>query len=115
MKQSMKLKRGNPYSKSISFADENGNALNLTGRTIFCSIKSIDDNADTDVDALITKSIINHTSPTTGVSVLTLSETDTDINPGIYKCDMKVYGDGINANTDTFYVEIERPVTERII
>jgi hypothetical protein len=115
MKQSIKLKRGDPYSKSIRFMDEDGNALNLTGRTIFCSIKSIDDNSDTDENALITKSITNHSNPTAGISVLTLLETDTDINPGIYKCDMKVYGEGINANTDSFYIEIERPVTERII
>jgi hypothetical protein len=115
MIQSIKLKRGLPYSKSLTFKDNADNPLDLTGRTIYYSIKRMVDNADTDEDALITKSITSHTNPAAGTSVLTLIETDTDIYPGIYKCDMKVYGAGINANTDTFYIEIERPVTERII
>ena len=109
----MKLKRGNPYSKSVLITDSAGNALDLTGRTIFCSVKKLTDNADDDSLAVITKEITEHTSPTEGQSVIMFLATDTDIDPGIYKCDLKVYGEGFNANCDTFYIEIERTVTER--
>ena len=109
----MKLKRGNPYSKSVLITDSSGNALDLTGRTIFCSVKKLRDNTDDDSLALITKEVTEHTNPTEGQSVISFLATDTDINPGIYKCDIKVYGEGLNTNCDKFYIEIERTVTER--
>jgi len=109
----IQLHKGNPYSKSVEIKDSDGKALDLTGRTIFCSIKSLRDDADTDADALITKEVTSHSEPTKGLSVITFSAADTDIEPGLYVADIKVYGEGFNANTDPFYIEIIRPKTER--
>ncbi|TSA51966.1 MAG: hypothetical protein D4R45_07700 [Planctomycetaceae bacterium] len=110
----IELHKGNPYSKSVEIKDSAGNALDLTGRTIFCSVKSLRDDADTDAEAVITKEVTSHSDPTNGQSVITFTEDDTDIEPGLYIADIKVYGEGLNANTDPFYIEIIRPKTERI-
>jgi len=83
----LEIIRGGDYTIPIQVNDADGDAINITGQTLFFTVKhtAIDD----DDDALISKDITTHAAPTSGQSTLILSGTDTDINPGRYVYDFK--------------------------
>ena len=60
----------------------NGIAVNLTGSTVYFTVKS--DFRNVDSEALISKTITSHSMPTAGITSLTLSTLDTDIDIGNY-------------------------------
>ena len=110
------IQKGNPYTATLNITSS-GVPYDLTGRTIFFTLKYVDDLYDDDTHALITKDIlpVDHPNPTAGISVLSLSRDDTDIPSGEYKADFKIYESGVvESNTDTFTVLITNTVTRRI-
>jgi hypothetical protein len=111
--ETIEIQRGNPYSKTLEFKDAAGNSLNLIGRTIYISVKKLRDNSDTDVNALISKTITSHSTPASGLSILALTAQDTTIPLRTYKADIRVMGAGFQANTTAFQIRIIRPITER--
>jgi hypothetical protein len=80
----------------ITVTDVNGNAFNLTGYTMTFTakkdIKDTDGNSSIDVDAVIS-------SPTTGIGLITLTPTNTDLDIGSYFYDIKIYTDSANVQT----------------
>jgi hypothetical protein len=111
----MNIKRGIPYSVVLTITI-NKAAYPLTGLTVFFTVKKVNDNADNDLGALITKNITVHTDALGGITTLILTAADTLIPIGEYKADFKIYsGAGINLNTTTFPVKVIDIVTKRIV
>lgn len=110
----MILYKGNPYSATITVVDSAGTAYNLTGKTVFFTVKKLTDNGDDDTNALITKDITNHTNPTGGITTLTLTTTQTNIAIGDYKWDIRIYSASVQLNTTQGDCEVKNTVTKRI-
>lgn len=114
----MKIQKGNPYSATLTFTDKDNNPYDLTDKTVFFTIKLTSDNADNDDGALVKKDITSHTEAASGITVLELTEEQTNVleikRDGYYKADFRLYASGVvQANTDTFYPEIVSIVTQR--
>ena len=81
--------RGDDDQRLITFTVKaTGVAIDITGWEIFFTVKK--DKDDIDDDALIAKSWTSHTSPSEGQTTLTLTATDTTLDPGIYTCDFQI-------------------------
>ena len=110
----MTIQKGCPYSALLTITDINEVAYNLTGKTVFFTVKKLKDNRDDDIDALITKDIVAHTTPTSGITTLSLTDAQTDIPAGRYKGDCRVMnGAVIVGNTPAISVIIDNTVTKR--
>jgi hypothetical protein len=83
----IKRVKGDTYSLDITIEYANGNAVNLTGATVFFTVKR--NIQDTDAQALISKTITSFTSPTTGQVSITLLAADVDY-VGEFYYDVKV-------------------------
>lgn len=111
----IKVKKGSSYTKVLSIAYSSGIPVDITGYTIFFTVKRYGEhNATDDSTALISKTLTTHSSPTTGNTILSLSATDTNIAAGTYVADCKLFVTGsVNENTDTEVFIIEDVVTRR--
>jgi hypothetical protein len=78
----------------------------LTDKIIFFTAKNEADNSDNDDDAVIKKDIISHKNASAGISILELTEEDTDIPLGSYKCDIRIYAEGIQINSSIFFLDV---------
>jgi|DewCreStandDraft_4_1066084.scaffolds.fasta_scaffold03282_17 hypothetical protein len=109
----VKIQKGTIFKANITFK-ANRVPINLTGKTVFFTVKQLNDNSGDDDLALIKKTITVHSDPTNGKTVLELSATDTDINISKYKADFKIFESGsLNSNSDQFIIEIVDVVTKR--
>ena len=107
--------KGNPYNATITITDSAGNAYDLTGKTVFFTVKKIRDfNAD-DTDAVITAKITSHTAPLAGITTLVLTAAQTLVAVDSYKWDIRVYDDDplVQMNTVAGYCNIKDIVTKR--
>ena len=84
--------RATDQSFTTTFLDEDGVAINLTGSTVFFTVKA--KLQDTDAEALITQDVTSHSDPTNGITIITLTDTQTDIAPGNYFYDIKLKDSG---------------------
>ena len=94
--------------------ESDGSAYNLTGKTVFFTVKNIGDTAANDDAALITKDIISHSAPTLGQTTISLTADNTNLAPGVYKYDIQIEGSDnkpISINQDKFIVNDD--VTKR--
>ena len=78
------------YSFPIFFTDENCAELDITGYTLFFTVKTLATLDSADTSAIIQKSITSHTDPTHGKSLIELSNTDTDETAGTYYYDVQL-------------------------
>ncbi len=83
----MDVVRATDNSFELTVTDKNGTAIDLTGGTLFFTVKA--NATDSDADALIKKDIVAFDTPLTGKQILTLSKTDTNISEGMYHYDAK--------------------------
>ena len=116
MATTINIKRGNPYNATITVTNSSGYGYDLTGKTIFFTVKKATDTGTTDADAVITKDITSHTNAVSGITTLSLTATQTDIVPGDYVWDMRIY-DGsplVQMNTTSGACNIIETVTKRI-
>mgnify|MGYP001040320025 CR=1 FL=1 len=108
------IQRGNIYNIPLYFTDEDDNPFDITGTTIFFTVKERNDFSGNDNAAVIKIDIAVHTDPTNGESNLPLSAADTNVPAKLYKGDYRIYQAGVlKANTDEFEVEVVYTVTER--
>lgn len=84
----MEVKKGDTKPLTLYFTNENKTAIAITGWTIFFTVKKEID--DIDDDAVIKKTITNHTDPENGKSELKLSSSDTNIDSGNYLYDIQI-------------------------
>lgn len=104
--------RGEDKSIMLTFTDADGVAINITGYTIFFTVKA--NINDADADALISKNITSHSNPSGGITYLTLTDADTDVAVGQYPYDFKLKdGSGNFSQSDSGVFEIRQPVTTR--
>ena len=68
---------------------KDGVALDITGSTIYFTVKTLDDEAENDEGALIQKTVTAHEDAVNGFSIIALDTTDTDIPPAQYKYDIE--------------------------
>ena len=115
MASEITIKRGTPYSATVVFTDDmTAEPLNLTGKTVFFTVKKYGQhNATDDSTYLIKKDITTHTDPANGETTLVLTAVQTNIPAGTYAYDYKVYVSGVNINTDTGICIVEDIVTVR--
>lgn len=83
----IKRVRGDNYTLDLEISDADGDAVDLTGATVFFTVKK--NFQDTDANALISKSVTSHTSPTEGLTSIPLTSSDTDFE-GSYYYDIKI-------------------------
>lgn len=109
------IKRGDTYSWTIIFNDADGVALNITGATVFFTVRSDHTmNDDDDNNALISKTIISHTTPASGITTLALTANDTDITPWSYVREIQIkFSNGQINSTSTWEFVVEQDVTKR--
>lgn len=89
--------RGDSKTWNLTFTDAAGTAIDITGYTIFFTVKKKNSytNDTVDTDAIVQKNITVHTNPTGGISQLTLQPSDTNtIVPAIYVYDMQLKDSG---------------------
>ena len=72
----LKYKQARTVSEELQFT-ENGVAVDITGWTVYFTVKSL--LSDADVSAVISKTITVHSNPTDGKTLLELSVTDTNL------------------------------------
>lgn len=77
--------RENTQNISLSF-----DGVDLTGATVYFTVKSAPDDDATDTTALIKKDVTSHIDATNGQTLIALSATDTNIAAGKYGYDIKL-------------------------
>ena len=113
MNNTITVIRGDDISLSVTFKDENDTPIDITGYTIFFTVKKNLD-GDDDSGALIAKTVTDHTSPTTGVTTISLSSNDTDLPEDNYYYDFQTKDSSGNiSSTKKGYFVVELDVTKR--
>jgi len=87
-KNTLTIIKGDTASITVNLTQSDGTALNLTGSTVYFTVKSnIDDEDD---DALISKDITSHVDDEGGQTLISLSPDETTIDAGNYVWDIQV-------------------------
>jgi len=83
--------RGDDNPITLTITDSAGDAVDITGYTFFMTVKKTYEDSDT--DAIISKTVKNHTDPTGGITTITLTNSDTSKAAGVYKYDIQMKTD----------------------
>ena len=114
----IEIRQGNPASIELTLEDisiDPAVPIDLTGKTVFISVKKLNDYRLDDTEALISNSIILHTDPVAGETTWTLTAAETLIPIGRYKADIRIYTDLTDFdNSVTFYINVVPVVTRRL-
>lgn len=82
--------RGDDVSYTVTFKDANGTVIDITGSTVFFTVKNFSDIAENDTAALISKTITVHTTPLSGITTISMTAAETRAIPvGSYKYDIQ--------------------------
>ncbi len=115
MAEKLTIIRGDSAQIDVAFEDADGVAIDLTGKSVFFTVKNISDiDSANDDNAEIKKKITVHTDPTAGETKIALSPTDTAITPGEYIYDLQIVNGGEVISTNRDYLEIIQDVTKRV-
>ena len=76
MANTLIIKKGDDHILEFQFVDDEGNPVDITGKTIWFSIK--DRIKDLDSDAIYITDWDTHTDPTNGISILALTNAVTN-------------------------------------
>lgn len=88
MNNTITVIRGDDVALNVAFKDNNAVAIDITGYTVFFTVKDNLTPAD-DAGALISKTITSHSLPLEGRTTINLTNTDTDLPEGIYNYDFQ--------------------------
>lgn len=104
--------RGDDVTIPVTFKDSTGAAINLTGSTVYFTVKKNPD--DLDAAAVISKDIVTHTNPTTGSTTISLTHAETSIAAGRYFWDLQIKDNaGKVTSTVSDALEIRQDITTR--
>lgn len=126
MAKSAKLKnfiRGDSRTLVLTFTNADGTAFDLTGCSVFFTVKPKTDPSITaevaitdDSTALITSSVTSIPNPTLGIADITLTPTQTTIAPGDYYYDIQLVDSGGAVTSSIFDTITFLPdITRRIV
>jgi hypothetical protein len=103
--------RNTSKSFQLNFKDTVGNPEDITGWTVYFTVK--EKMEDADVDAKISKDITSHYDATAGKTLISLTASDTNLK-GNYYYDVK-YKDDSNNTGILFHgmIKFREPVTVR--
>jgi len=76
---------GDTKKYTVTFKDSDGNAIDITGATVYLTVKK--NKTDSDSDAIFQKTVTSHSDPTNGVTEFTILASDTatiDVNNYVY-------------------------------
>lgn len=97
----------------FTFTDSNNNAVDLTGSTVFLTVKR--KRTDTDAEALISKETTSFSAPTTGVMTFDLTDQETNIAPGLYYFDVQLKdSSGLISSSVAGDFRVSQDITTRI-
>lgn len=77
--------RENTVNINLSFT-----GVDLTGATVYFTVKPTFDTDESDTSAIIKKDVTSHTDPTNGLTTISLLPADTNVTPGKYGYDIKL-------------------------
>jgi hypothetical protein len=106
--------KGDDKTWAITVKDSSAVAIDITGWTIFFSVKS--SRSDLDATAILTKAITSHTTPAIGLSSLVLDDTDTvNLLAGDYWYDLQFKSStGLIMSSEAGIFSIDQDVTTKI-
>ena len=84
----LSLYRGDDHAYVLTFTNGSSVAIDITGYTVFFTVKT--NKSDTDANAIISKTVTTHTTPTSGITTISLDNSDTDITVGDYYYDIQL-------------------------
>ena len=84
----LNIKRGDSWSRTLYFQDGDGAPIDITGWTVFFTVKAKIDDPDT--SAIIAKTIIIFDNPTAGEAGIALTSDNTDKPIGSYLWDLQI-------------------------
>lgn len=84
------IRRGDTTTITVVYTLD-GVAVDLTGSTVFFTVKPTMQNNETDdTTAVITETVTSHSDPTAGTTLIELSNTQTLVDIGTYYYDIQV-------------------------
>lgn len=89
----LSITRGDSATYNLTFTDEDDVAIDITGWTIFFTVKTAPDDVAADTGALISKTVTSHTTPASGITKIELSASDTAIALGRHYFDIQAKTD----------------------
>lgn len=99
--------RGDSRTINVTVTNADGTPKDITGGKVMFTLKPTDDTAD-DTAASVSKTVTSHTSPTLGLSAVTLLPTDTSgLTVGTYYYDLQVVdasGNVTSTKQDTWQI-----------
>ena len=110
----LELKKGDSFSRTLIFENEDGTRLDISAWKLYFMAKS--SMTDLDNAAIITKTITSHSS-TQGETELILTTTETDVAVGNYPFALKVITGNLVGGTNEALTLIEGTlvVSDRVI
>lgn len=89
--QDRQVIRGDTDNFTISFKNSNGDPINITGYTVWFTVRSSvpSTSVENETDAVISVKNTSHTNPTNGETVIVISSDDTNIAPKTYFYDIQ--------------------------
>lgn len=88
--------------------------VDLTGTTVFFTAKPALTDDTTDTNAVIAVEVTSHDDPTNGHTIIELSSTDTDVEPGDYYYDIQIKDGSEITSIPARKLRIYADVTRRI-
>lgn len=110
----LKAERGDTFIKILYFKDGSGAVIDITGWTIYFTIK--DNIDDIDADAIVSKTITEHDDPTNGKSIVLLTASETNALDGDYVYDIQFKKDDTGGTVYTMMqgeISFSKDVTRR--
>ena len=105
--------RGDDKTWTLNFKDSSSVAIDITGATVFFTVK--ENKADSDNDALIKKDQSSHVDAVNGQTKITLTNSDTNIRVGNYHYDFQlVDSTGLVTTVLSGILKITQDITTRI-
>lgn len=109
------LIQGDDESLTVTFTDENGAVINITGYTVFFTIKKKPDDDADDSEASLKKTVTSHSDPTNGKTIILLTNAETatlEARRYYYDLQIKDLSDRINSSRYGI-LEVVKDVTNR--
>ena len=107
--------QGDDSAIQVTFKDEDGVAINITGYTVYFTVKKKPDADEDDSTAVLKKEVTSHTDPTNGITNIEIAKADTeDVEPRRYFYDLQLKdGSGKISSSKYGVLEIIPDITNR--
>lgn len=107
--------QGDDHAIQVTFKDEDGVAINITGYTVYFTVKKKPDADEDDSTAVLKKEVTSHTDPTNGITNIEIAKADTeDVEPRRYFYDLQLKdGSGKISSSKYGVLEIIPDITNR--